>query len=280
VSHNKTGRVVAEASVIDLGNVDEVELMLAGDQHIGDKQRDPRYMELIDEWVHGADNRYLGLTGDLFNAAIVGSKSDVYEETDTLEEATAFAVNWLKRLGDRIVFSVSGNHDQRVTSAVGLDPVANASSLAGVRYDGLEAYVTLKVGHWAYQSRGKRMPVSYMVYATHGVGGGRTDGAKLNSLTRLRDIVVADIYAQGHQHDPVIKPKVVTRWDPSGARIIRQDQLCIVTPGGLVRGGYAVAKAYAPTSVAIPVITLSGRDKHMTPRLETLDSKIGRAYNR
>ena len=105
--------------------------------------------------------------------------------------------------------------------------------------------------------------VNYTVYVTHGVGGGRSAGDKVNSLLRLSEIVVADIYIQGHQHDPVVKPKVVNEWNNKNNGIVERHQMFVVTGSCLSRGGYAVAKAYPPVSTKSPVLTLNGRKKEI-----------------
>ena len=266
MAHRNNPFIVADASKLDLDDVEYVDVMLAGDQHIGDRCRDPAYMRFIREWVLAEPGRYLVLTGDLFNAALVNSKSDTYLETCTLDEAMGLARGWLADLAPRIVAHVDGNHDRRVDRVVGIDPVAHASLEAGCRYDGAEAYVTLQVGRDRHYSG--RKPYSYDLYVTHGVGGGRTAGGKINSLMRLREIVVADIYAMGHQHDPAIKPARTRRWTTDHAHIESVPQLLIVTPGGMVRGGYAVEMAYPDTgSWGIPVVRLSGKRKAMEARL-------------
>lgn len=264
-------RVVNRARVVDLGNkVRTVEIMCAGDLHIGDRHRDPHYMRNIRNWLDASKDRYLILVGDLFNAALKTSVSNVYEDVMTIDEAQQELTVWLSGIGDRLIASVSGNHDQRVQNAVGADVLRMAHELANVPYDGLEAFVTVKLGAYGYKSKSSKSPVCYQFYVTHGVGGGRLAGGKVNNLMRLKDIVVSDIYIQGHQHDPVCKPSVVWEWDSRKESIVQREQLLVVAPSSMARGGYAVAKAFSPVSAQIPIITLDGKDKHIGFRWETL----------
>ena len=263
-------RTICAPRTRDLGNIPYVDVMLAGDTHFGDPLADPRYRRFIDRWAHEVPDRYVILTGDLLNCAIKDSKSFSYSEGpvgDAMHEASLF----LSSLGDRLLTQVSGNHDQRVMRSVGIDVVAECTP-DGMPYDGMESFLTIKVGHNSHCSNRERKPISYDVYVTHGVGGGRTDGAKLNNVGRLREIVTADLYVQGHQHDTVIKPKVVYEWSHDKKAIIERQQLCVVTPGGIMRSdhgmqGYAVAKAYAPCSCEVPVVRFDGAVKGMVPRL-------------
>lgn len=267
----RDNRVVNRARVVDLGDeVRTVEIMCAGDLHIGDKNRDPHHMRKIREWLDVSKDRYLILVGDLFNAALKTSVSNVYDDVISVDEAQRELTVWLSGIGDRLIASVSGNHDQRVQNAVGADILRMSHELADVPYDGLEAFVTVKLGAYGYKAKANKSPVCYQLYVTHGVGGGRLAGGKVNNLMRLRDIVVADVYVQGHQHDPVCKPAVVWEWDSRKESIVQREQLLVVAPSNMNRGGYAVAKAYSPVSQQIPIITLDGKDKHIGFRWETL----------
>jgi hypothetical protein len=262
---------VQRCRTVDLGEVDSADVMFAGDTHFGDSLADPRYQRFIESWVHAEPDRWLVLTGDLLNCAIVGSKSFDYS-AGPVGDAMQQARVWLSSIGDRLIAQVHGNHDNRVARSVGID-VVRESTPDGMPYDGAEAFVTLNVGQDVHSSRNRsRRPVSYSLYVTHGVGGGRTDGAKLNNVTRLREIVVADMYVQGHQHDQLIKPKTVYEWSNDHRSIIERQQYCIVTPGGLMRTdhglqGYACDLAYPPTSCELPVVTLDGRHRRMRARL-------------
>ena len=56
-----------------------------------------------------------------------------------------------------------------------------------------------------------KLGLSRSKYATHGWGGGRTRGAKVNNLERLSHIVLCDIYCMAHVHAQVSFPSV-TVW--------------------------------------------------------------------
>lgn len=158
-------RVVNKARVVNLGDeVRTVEIMCAGDLHIGDKNRDPRYMKSIRNWLDESKDRYLILVGDLFNAALKTSVSNVYEDVMTIDEAQQELTVWLSGIGDRLIASVSGNHDQRIQTSVGADVLRMAHELAHVPYDGLEAFITVKLGAYGYKSKTNKSPVCYQFY--------------------------------------------------------------------------------------------------------------------
>lgn len=250
--------------VLEYPEFGELDIMAVGDFHIGDKYFAPQCLDEISKWVKADKNRFVTIDGDIFNAALTNSISDVYSEEYTLDESMALFGDFIDDVTpSKILAVVDGNHDQRVWKSVGIDPVKYVCSTKGVRYGGSEAFLTIKLGNWENRKNNSRK-VTYNVYMTHGVGGGRSAGGKLNSLMRLSDIVVADLYIQGHQHDPVVKPKTVYTFNSRGDSVVERQQMFVVTGSCLERGGYAVAKAYPPVTTVSPIIHLDGSKKHMT----------------
>lgn len=252
--------------VLQYPELHDMEIMCVGDFHIGDANHSPKVLSDIVEWANAAPNRFITIDGDIFNAAITSSISDVYSEEFTLDECMELFGKFIDEITpEKILVCIDGNHDQRVWKSVGIDPVKYVCNSKGVRYCSGEAYVTVKVGYWdKSKPKDKRPMINYTLYVTHGVGGGRSAGGKVNSLMRLSEIVVADIYIQGHQHDPVIKPRVINEWNKKGDGIVEREQMFVVTGSCLERGGYAVAKAYPPVCMKSPVIKLNGRTKKTT----------------
>jgi predicted phosphodiesterase len=255
-----THRSVGTAKILNLGK-DSIEIIIIGDTHIGSPFTMSSYFFAVKKWLEEKPNRYAIHTGDLYEAATIGSKGDPYHCLP-LDQAEDDAVRWLESLGDKLICMVDGNHDQRYARMIGKDVVADAACKAGVPYYGDEAYLQLKIGGWKHKSKDKRTPICYSLYVTHGVGGGRTAGSQINALLRLREIVESDIYIQGHQHDPICKHKSIYQFGQHGS-IVERQQVFIVGGSALGRKGYPTQKAYAPTSHDFPVITLSGDYKAM-----------------
>jgi len=249
---------------------DGIEILVAGDTHIGSPYVMASYFIAIKKWLDEQPNRYIIHTGDLYEAATLGSKGDPYHCLP-LDQAEGEAVGWLKSLGDRLICMVDGNHDQRYARLIGKDVVADAMCKANLEavYDGDQAFLVLKVGHYSHLSKQKRIqPISYNLYVTHGVGGGRTEGARANNLMRLREIVEADVYIQGHQHVPRTTPNSIYEFSQNA--IVEKQQYFIVGASALDRKGYAVEKAYAPTSHQMPILRLGGRSKTLSASTEPL----------
>lgn len=263
----RSTKVVAKTVQCELGDHEFVEIMPIADIHLGDPSFDKKLWKSMCDWVHEKDYRYVVIAGDIFNAGIKDSKSSVYDETMTLQQAMDTFKEFVSMLGkDNIIAAIRGNHDNRVVRSVGLDPVAVSCELTGVKYCGAEGFIALSVGDWKTKS-GKRSPVKYLMYLAHGTGGGRMAGGKVNGLLRHANTVVADIYVQGHTHTPTIIPDVVYVSDSRYEQVIAKDQLFVVAPSFIGRDGYAKDYCFAPLSHKFPVIRLSGRKKTLEAEL-------------
>jgi hypothetical protein len=158
----------------------------------------------------------------------------------------------------KILAVVRGNHDNRVNKAVGLDPVRWACELADINYCGAEAFISFGVGDWNYDREKNRSSIKYLMFMTHGVGGGRGVGGKVNALMRHNNIIAADLFVQGHTHTPTVVPNTVYVADNRHENIIEKDQMYITTCGFIGRDGYAKDFCYNPVSQKFPVIRLGG----------------------
>lgn len=266
----KNRKVVCKTTQIDLGNHEFVEVMPIADLHIGDGSFNERLLDGVCAWVNEKEYRYVVIAGDIFNAGIKDSVSSVYHETMTLQDALSEFKRVVEKLGaDNIIGVVRGNHDNRVVKTVGLDPVAVACELSGIDYCGAEGYLSLAVGDWKTRTE-KRTPIKYLMFLTHGAGGGRQMGSKVNGVMRHASIVVADIYVQGHTHTPTIVPSVIYVSDSKCASIVEKDQLFIITASFTGRDGYAKDFCFSPLSNKLPIIRLSGKDKILEAELREI----------
>lgn len=253
-------------STRDLGDVDEVSILCMGDFHVGDSHCDLDMIRAGVKWLTDEPNRYGVIVGDLLNAALRDSVSDVYSESMNVKDSRKMLARILAPARDRILGVVSGNHDHRVYKSVGDDIAEILCTDAGLPYYQGQAFLSLKVGWDRNQSRQQaRRPVCYAIYLTHGFGGGRMVGGKANNLVRLADIVGADLYVAGHTHTPLVIPAV--RWvcDTNRSTIIEQQRLFVATGASLDRGnGYAVRFGFPALPKIWPIVTLDGREKRMT----------------
>jgi UDP-2,3-diacylglucosamine pyrophosphatase LpxH len=244
--------------------------MPIADLHLGDRTMDDELFQNVAKWLKEKPYRYTMIAGDIFNAALTTSVSDTYSETMNLDEAIKEFRKMVDIIGrDKILAVVRGNHDNRVVRAVGIDPVGVACELAGVTYCNAEAYLKLMVGDWSQGTRARK-PVHYLCFMTHGVGGGRKIGSKINKMLDLNEIIPADLVVQGHTHEPSIVPRTRYTIDAKMDNIIEREQMFVTCPSFIGRDGYAQDFCFAPTSQAFPVVVLSGKKKKMEGQIKNM----------
>ena len=238
-------------------DIEKIEILPLSDLHIGDPGFNEPALKNYLRYVQAEQNRYILLNGDVINNATKGSVSDIYTETMPPRRQIECAADILDPVSDRILGIVSGNHERRTDKESGISPVEILAEKLKVPYFGIETLLKIRLGkntHWRQ--------TYYTIYATHGWGGGRLRGGKVNNLERLKNIVLCDVYCMAHTHGQVSFPSVIyvpeTKHDAVTERV-----MWFVNSGSfLERGsGYAAAKGYEPQLIGCPIIELSGSEK-------------------
>jgi hypothetical protein len=106
-------------------------------------------------------------------------------------------VSLLKPITDagRPLFLIRGNHDSYQEWSGFSGALARQ---AGATYLDGAGMIRLRTGR-------DKQKYTTTIYATHGWGGGRTPGPKLNNLMSLRGVCDADIYCAAHVHDQMAR---------------------------------------------------------------------------
>ena len=248
-------------------NLQFIELYTLSDLHLGDKHCDYKKILNVVNNIQTNPNAYVILNGDLINNATTQSVSDTYSETMSPMQQLKVVKDLFEPIKNKIIAITSGNHENRTYKTDGIDLTEILAIELGLadRYSPESAMIFLKFGkqNGHYSNR----PVSYMIYVTHGAGGGRREGSKVNKLVDLAGIVDADIYIHSHTHLPVVLKEAFYRSNPATASVTLTDKLFVNTNAWLNYGGYGEAQGYKPSSISAPVIYLSGLKKDFTARL-------------
>ena len=244
---------------------DHANLYPLADLHIGDPHSLSGLIAERMEQIKNDPNGLVILNGDLLNTALRHSVSDVYGEKLTPMGQIERLVDILTPIKNKIIGVTTGNHEYRVYKEDGLDIMRLVCRELGIeeRYDPCGVLVFLRFGR-KRSHHGGEMPQCYTIYATHGSGGGRKEGAKAIRLADMASIIDADIFCHGHLHLPLIMKQAYFRVNPGNCSTAMVDRLFVNTGACLDYGGYGQAQEYKPASPAMPVITLSGKRKHMT----------------
>lgn len=243
---------------------EEATVYTLADLHIGDKHCDT---ELVGKRIREIEDDPHGLVvlnGDLMNTAVRTSVSDVYAEVMSPMQQIATLVDMLTPIKDKIIGVTCGNHENRVYRNDGVDIMRIVCRELGIedRYDPCGVLIFLRFGS-KKNHHGDTNPQTYSIYATHGSGGGRKEGAKAIRLADMATIVDADIYLHSHTHLPMVMMQSFYRVNIGNCSTGKVDRLFVNTGASLEYGGYGQAQEFKPASVANPRIKLKAKYKKM-----------------
>ncbi len=112
-------------------------------------------------------------------------------------------LNYLMQIKDKCISVVTGNHEEELLKRCGTNLAKRLARKIGVPYLGYEGFVTLK---FKYNGKKKNYTDSKLVFfITHGYGGGRKAGAKVNRLEDLFIHYPADVILFAHGHEMLTK---------------------------------------------------------------------------
>lgn len=252
----------------DLPYADVIELHPLADLHIGDMCSDYKLIMERLEHIKNTPNAYCILGGDLMDTAIASSIGDTYGANLQPMEQLKQCVKIFEPLKDKILAVLPGNHENRVYKADGIDLTALMCSQLGVaeKYSATTAVLFIRFGKGAAQGHKDRRQL-YTVYATHGSGGGRKEGGKVNRLADLSSIVDCDIYIHGHTHLPLVFKESFMRTSRTTSTVEPVEKLFVNTAAWLNYGGYGDKAGFKPASKRSPVIYLDGQKHDMWAQL-------------
>lgn len=247
-----------------------IEIIPLADWHIGDKFCDIENIRKTLDYIKENDNVFCVLNGDLANNATKTSISDSYAENYSPDEQIDMLVSLLKPIKDKILAITSGNHEKRTYKKEGIDltkVVARQLNLLD-SYDNVSCVLFLSIGKDLQHTTTKRQAQqNYVIYLTHGSGGGRKEGAKAIRLADMASIIDADIYIHSHTHLPMIIKEEYFRTDNINKTVIPVTKLFVNTASSLKYGGYGEEYEYKPGTIHNPSIYLDGTKKYAKANL-------------
>lgn len=232
----------------DYRHLEHLHVYPLGDLHLGSPKC---AVERLDEWLAyllHTDGVSLLNTGDNTNCAIIGSKSEVYDDVLSLGQAREILTIKFEPLAaqDKIDAIIDGNHEDRVYRATGDSPNAAVASALGIGYSRAACVVRYLVGNQQYDC-----------YLRHGTGGGQTMGAAVNRLQKQEHIIDADVYVSGHSHTQVCFPKNIFIAQADGS-YRRKKRLFVCGGSFLYYEDYACKAGMPPAHIGAPRIFLDG----------------------
>lgn len=247
----------------DLPYSETVEIHPMADLHIGDSMSDFKLIMERIEHIKNTPNAYCILGGDLMDTAIATSVGDTYGANLKPMDQLKQCVKIFDPIKDKILAVLPGNHENRIYRSDGIDITEMMCAQLGIpeKYTNTTALVFVRFGKESHRNHGR--PVLYTIYATHGAGGGRKEGGKINRLADLACIVDADVYLHHHTHLPVAFKNRFHRVSGANSSVALVEKLFVNGAAALDYGGYGDTAGFKPASKTNPVIYLSGKKRDL-----------------
>ena len=250
---------------IDLSEeLKDLEILPVADYHWADPNSDhDKIMEDI-AYIRDHENCFCVLNGDLMDCAIASSVGDTYGASLSPMEELRVCTEMFSGIADKILCVVPGNHEARHYRTNGLDLTELMCRQLGIadRYSPTTALLFIRLGRDAVPQHHHRK-VCYTMYVSHGNGGGRKEGGKVQRLVDLSTIVDTDIYVCGHTHLPAMLKDGFARPCVANSSVAYCTRLYVNTSAKLNYGGYGDTQGFKVPCTDTPIIWLSGERKEM-----------------
>ena len=254
--------------------LEELELHIFADEHIGDEHCDLEKLKERIEYVKNKPNAYCLLNGDILDNATKTSIGDTYMQEFNPMEQLQRANELFSPIKNKILCITHGNHENRTYRKEGINLSYLIAKQLGLddKYTPTSAVLFLRFGkvsrgHKESNGSGNIRKVCYTIYSLHGSGGGRKEGAKAIRLADMASIIDTDIYIHSHTHLPMVMKQGFHRLDSRNNAVAHVDKLFVNTAANLKYGGYGEAGEFKPSSTDTPVIHLSGKRKEFRATL-------------
>ena len=249
-------------------SIDKLTILPISDTHFGDAHADEELLRKRIEFIRDNENVYTILCGDILNNATRGGVSDVYGERYSPMKAIQYAVKLFEPIKHKVLGIVDGNHEARTYKDSGIclgQIIAEELGLAD-KYCSEGLFVFLRFGQvrngkHETNGSGERRKVCYTVYFSHGNGGGKKPGSKLNALEDLAGIVDADCYISGHVHLPGNFKECFFRVDARNSIVTNVEKTFVSLSAYLNYGGYGQRMGFKPASLSAPIVVFDGTKK-------------------
>ena len=240
-----------------------IELLVLADYHYADPHSDHDAIRKDIDYVNLHENAYCVLAGDLLDCALKSSLGDAYTNLSPMEELAAM-MDLIQPIAHKVLAIVGGNHEARHYKTNGVDMTRLLARQLGIedRYSPDTALLFFRFGRDG-NNRNHNRQILYTIYLTHGSGGGRKEGGKIQRLADYAQIVDADIYICGHTHLPASFKTGFARPSAANSSITYCTKLFVNSAAKLQYGGYGDTGGFKPPCIDTPRILLSGETKDM-----------------
>lgn len=251
---------------IDLSEeLKDLEILPVADYHWADPNSDHDKILADIKYIKEHPNVYCVLNGDLMDCAIASSIGDTYGATLSPMDELKVCMELFAPIAGKILCVVPGNHEARHYRTNGIDLTELMCRQLGIedRFSPTTAILFVRFGRLNSEKDGHHRKACYTVYISHGSGGGRKEGGKIQRLVDLSTIVDADVYICGHTHLPATLKDGFARPCVANSSVAYCTRLYVNTSAKLNYGGYGDTQGFKVPCTDTPIIWLSGERKEM-----------------
>lgn len=209
------------------------------------------------DWIRVTPNVFSFINGDVFDNALYDSVGGaIYDNDRRPLDQVKDVTELLKPIAHKIMWALPGNHEERTSKKVNLDPLEIVCDQLDIPYYNQPIFSNIL---W----RDNR----FNFYSFHGTSGSQTMGGNLNAAARpLKWQEFTMFVIMGHVHVPMANPItrrcVVREYSKGGKlkklRIIDREQYLIICSAWLkFWGSYAHKAGYDPPPHGNPFAHLS-----------------------
>ena len=246
----------------------EIKIYPIADVHFGALEHASKEWEKFCSKVAGEPNSYIILAGDLINNNTRSSVGSPWDDLVRPREQKRRMVEYLAPLRDRILCSVSGNHERRSLKDADDDPTYDIMTKLDLEdiYRQNAAFLKIRLGARGPKGRGDGVgyDTSFKFAVTHGSGGGMT-GSAVNRNEKWGNVIDGvDCVVVGHTHKGAItRPSKIVIDDVNDLVTIK-DYVVLSCVSWQAFGAYPMQQMMQPTTIARPQsIRLISRPKEI-----------------
>ena len=153
----------------------DITIIPIADVHLGAREcMEQEFISFINS-IADKPNVYVCLLGDLLNNAVKSSVSNIYDELYRPSEAKRMMAKILEPIRERILFSVTGNHERRTSREMDDDPNYDIMAKLDLEHLHRENVAFVKLQFGTRSIKGQKRP-TYTMVGMHGSGGGALAG--------------------------------------------------------------------------------------------------------
>lgn len=254
------------------------------DIHAGTKACDyERLQQQINE-IKQQPNHFAFLGGDMcdfinpkdkrFDSATIAETHLKHLDNLAVSQADE-VVDMLMPIKDRLIFTLTGNHEEKIRSQFHQDITNHIACRLGIPDLGLIGVVRLTFSRSSGDSH--RVSRSLTLFAAHGFGSAQKYGGKINRIIDLMQWFDADIYWAGHVHAKGYAESPQMTLSRQDIPYIKQRNRVAILGGSYLRiympgiNSYGEKVAYMPTplgSVTAKITPFPGKTSGMERDIE------------